>query len=409
MTVFPKNNLPTGSLNWSREVEKAVNNLETTFKSAEVNNVTRDAQLQNSYKRLDTALTQLTTTNAAVDQAQADSIEALEKANEAIADIVDLGAPGGPAINANNITGGTISGVTFNTTGGSESLTIEAGKINFFEGGAPIGSMMADTDGSNDYIQISSSSANGQLTIGSDYAVLAGLNCAVQPGVAVDGRIDLTASSVFCNADLDVTGSLDVTGGLSIGGAFSPGSISTGAIDASSLTASGTVSGNTISGTTVSASGTVSGSTVSASNFSGTVNTSIAGNTTGSFTGNVFINTSGNMFRSTAGSSRLIKDNITSYEFDTDAFIAVNPVTFNYKTDFLSNPEEAQISQLGFIVEDFEEAGLADYLSVPANEVDNYKSLRYDKLYMFLHKVVQEQNQTIKDLTARIEALEDRV
>lgn len=392
--TFPTNNLPTQSKFWGREVEKKITNLEGSFKSAEINNTTRDSQLS------------VTAGQALIASAQASTAAA--QAQSAIDSIVDLSSPGGPTINASNISGGTISGVNFNTTGGSESLTLSAGKINFFEGGAGIGSMTADTDGSNDYIQISSNSTVGQLTVGSDYSVLAGLNSGVQVGAFGDGRIDLTGGLVYCNADLTVTGNLGV------GGSFSPASISTGSISSSSdITASGTISGNTISGSSVSASGTVSGSTVSgstvsASNFSGTVNTSIAGNTTGSFTGNVFINTSGNMFRSTAGSSRQIKDNITPYEFDTDAFIAVNPVTFNYKTDFLSNPEEAEISQLGFIVEDFENAGLGEYLTVPANEVDNYKSLRYDKLYMYLHKVVQKQQETIRDLNARIEALESR-
>lgn len=399
--TFPTNNLPTQSKYWGREVEKKITNLEGSFKSAEINNTTRDSQLSVTAGQALIASAQAST-------AAAQASTAATQAQSAIDSIIDLSSPGGPAINASNISGGTISGVNFNTTGGSESLTLSAGKINFFEGGAGIGSMAADTDGSNDYIQISSNSAVGQLTVGSDYSVLAGLNSGVQVGAFGDGRIDLTGGLVYCNADLTVTGDLGV------GGSFSPASISTGSISSSSdITASGTISGNTISGSSVSASGTVSGSTVSgstvsASNFSGTVNTSIAGNTTGSFTGNVFINTSGNMFRSTAGSSREIKDNITPYEFDTNAFIAVNPVTFNYKTDFLSNPEEAEISQLGFIVEDFEDAGLGEYLTVPANEVDNYKSLRYDKLYMYLHKVVQKQQETISDLNSRIEALESR-
>ena len=383
--TFPTNNLPTQSKYWGREVEKKITNLENSLRSSDINNTTRDSQLSVTAGQ---ALTAANQASAAAAQAST----AATQAQSAIDSIIDLSSPGGPAINASNISGGTINGVTFNTTGGSESLSLSSGKINFFEGGSGIGSMAADTDGSNDYIQISSNSSVGQLTVGSDYSVLAGLNSAVQVGAFADGRIDLTGGLVYCNADLTVTGDLAVSG------SFNPSSISTGAINSSSsITASGTVSGST-----------VSGSTVSASNFSGTVNTSIASNTTGSFTGNVFINTSGNMFRSTAGSSREIKDNIVPYEFDTEAFIAVNPVTFNYKTEFLSNPEEAEISQLGFIVEDFEDAGLAQYLTVPANEVDNYKSLRYDKLYMYLHKVVQKQQDTIGYLNARLEALESR-
>jgi hypothetical protein len=80
MTTFPKNNLPTDSLNWGREVEKSINNLESTFKSAQINNITRDNQLQSNYNRLDATLVELTATNAAVDQAQNDALGALTTA-----------------------------------------------------------------------------------------------------------------------------------------------------------------------------------------------------------------------------------------------------------------------------------------------------------------------------------------
>jgi hypothetical protein len=397
--TFPTNNLPTQSKFWGREVEKKITNLEGSFKSAEINNTTRDSQLSVTANQAFTAATQA---NTAATQAQ-----------QAINEIVDLGSPGGPTINASNISGGSISGVTFNTTGGTESLTLSAGKINFFEGGSGIGSMAADTDGSNDYIQISSNSGVGQLTVGSDYSVLSGDGCAVQPGVAAPGRIDLTATTVFCNAELDVTGSLDVTGGLSVGGTFSPASISTGTV-----TASGTVSGNTISGTTVSASGTVSGGSVSggsisnSGSYTGNGFPSIRDNTvsgTTTFAPNVFISaSSGNMARNTTMSERRAKENIQELDFDTDSFISINPVTFNYKREAVSDDEQAEAVNLGFILDDFEDVGLDEFLVAEPFEGDEYKQLRYNLLYMYLHKVVQKQQETIQDLTGRIEALESR-
>lgn len=194
--------------------------------------------------------------------------------------------------------------------------------------------------------------------------------------------------------------------------------IKAGTISAIDITSS-EITGGTINGTEIYAAfietpGEVSTPYVNAGvvfanqSFEGTVNTTIASNTTSSFAGNVFINTSGNMFRSTTTSSREAKENIKPYEFDTQAFISVNPVTFNYKQEAVSDPEEAQINQIGFIVEDFEAIGLGEHLVVPANEMDNYKGLRYDKLYMFLHKTVQAQADTIRALEARIEALEAR-
>jgi len=102
------------------------------------------------------------------------------------------------------------------------------------------------------------------------------------------------------------------------------------------------------------------------------------------------------MFRDPSISSKEAKENIQEYAFDTEAFISVNPVTFYYKEGVFSNPVEPQIKQLGFLLEDFEDIGLGEHLVIPANEVDKYKGLRYDKLYMFLHKTVQELNERVK-------------
>lgn len=393
--TFPTNNLPTQSRFWGREVEKKITNLEGSFKSAEVNNTTRDSQLSVTAGQ---ALIAANQANAAAGQAGAAAIAA----NNALSGLISLGSDGSSYdIAAGNITAGTVTGLNIVggtlSTSGNRHIEITATEAKFYDGdGTFSGRVTAEEDG-----------RAATLYIGSSVSGVFMYNGGIE--LQANGPVEISGGNGLHSA-----GPISTDSDLTVGGSFSPASISTGSISSSSdITASGTISGNTISGSSVSASGTVSGSTVSgstvsASNFSGTVNTSIAGNTTGSFTGNVFINTSGNMFRSTAGSSREIKDNIAPYDFDTDAFISVNPVTFNYKTEFLSNPEEAQISQLGFIVEDFEDAGLAEYLTVPANEVDNYKSLRYDKLYMYLHKVVQKQQETISGLTARIEALESR-
>ena len=238
-----------------------------------------------------------------------------------------------------------------------------------------------------------------------------------------------SANSLAIQANADATEAINRVVGFSTSGGstINADNISGGTISGDFING-GTISGNVISG------GTISGITISASTFTsggvvdcaeintaniyanqtieanggylGNKNTTIANSTTSTFAGNVFINTSGSMFRSTSTSSREAKENIVSYEFDTNAFIAVNPVTFNYKLDAVQSQEETEINQLGFILEDFEDAGVGEHLIIPANEVDTYKGLRYEKLYMMLHKVVQAQDETIKNLTARIEALE---
>jgi hypothetical protein len=318
--VYPRNNFATDAKYWGREVEKKITNLESSLQSSDINNTTRDSQLSvTSNQALIAANDAKAAATAAQDAADdalvafnaagAANTAAINAANEASAansealdalqKIIQLGSPGGPTINASNLSAGTITGVT------------------------------------------------------------------------IQGNV--------------------ITGG----------SISGTAIDAVSFTTGGIVDAADVNCGELYAS-----QNINSGNYLGTSFSSVANNTTGSFAGNVFINTSGNMFRSTQTSSRDAKENISPIEFDTDAFISVNPVEFNYKTEAVSTAEEAALPQLGFILEDFEDAGVYDHLIIPTNELDNYKGLRYDKLYMYLHKVVQTQNETIKTLKARLDALE---
>jgi len=318
--VYPKNNFATDAKYWGREVEKKITNLESSLQSSDINNTTRDSQLsvtagqaliaansakaaaQDAADAAAAALTAFNTANAASSAAATAGTAASDANGRALAalqQIINLGDPDGPSINASNLSAGTITGVTI------QGNTITGGSIS---------------------------------------------------GTAIDA-VSFTTGGLVDAAD----------------------------INCGELYASQNVNSN---------------------NYLGNKFSSVANNTTGSFAGNVFINTSGNMFRSTVTSSREAKQNINPIEFDADAFIAVNPVEFNYRPEAVMNPEEAEISQLGFILEDFEEAGVSEHLVIPTNEVDLYKGLRYDKLYMYLHKVVQKQNETIKTLEARLDALE---
>jgi hypothetical protein len=321
--------------------------------------------------------------------------EAADEAQSAIDSIVNLGAPGGPTINAANITvgsisgdrvtGGEIIGTTLKTASSGRRVEIQSTSTAYFDendnftgrvlgAGTDRGATLELTSGASGELQI----WNGGVIMYGAGGTFAGLS---DNGFAVGGNRLYTIG-----ANIEADGNLVATGSMS------SGSVSTGSVSCSS----------------VSSTGAISGTTVSSTNFSGTVNTSIANNTQTSFSGNLFINSSGNMFRNPTISSREAKEDITPYEFDTDAFISIAPVTFKYKDGVIANPDEAGVDHLGFILEDFEEAGVAEHLTIQANEIDVYKGLRYDKLYMMLHKVVQTQQQTIKDLTARIEALETK-
>jgi hypothetical protein len=362
MATFKKSYLPSQSQPWAKQLETQVDATERNLKSLDVNNRSKDEQFAASLNRLDSATRDAAVAAEAAAIAAGQAGAAAVSAQSAIDSVLDLSSPGGPSINASNISGGTITGVLFRTATSGTRLETESSAINFYGPNGLGGSITG-------VYQLNSNTVVNAVTIDAgNYLVLDAPNVIVNNGLAVLGG-NLVAND---------------------------GNIST----------INTISGGTISGSTISGS-TISGSTVSAGQYYiGNRNITVGNTTTGSFAGNCFVNTNGEMFRSTASSSREAKNNIVSYQFDTDAFIAVNPVTFNYKPDAVQTEEETKVNQLGFILEDFEDAGVGEHLIIPANEVDIYKGLRYDKLYMMLHKVVQSQDATIKDLTARIEALE---
>jgi len=352
-TSWYKNYLAADVQPWARQLQKEIDNLKSNFQSAEVNNTTRDDQLASSLRQVQNAATEASEAaiaaadaaqeasdaNATAISANSTAITANSNALAALQDIVDLASPGGPTLNAANLTAGTITAV-------------DVGAVNIT--GASI------SGGS-----ISSSGANGTVTVSNGSVAFSGGGKTGSINPTSTYGLGLTSSDrVYTSAPNGIEGAY--ASFAEIDGAY---------VDATT-------------------------------SFRGTYNTTIASNTQSTFAGNLFINSSGNMFRDPTISSQEAKENIAPYEFDTAAFIAVNPVTFNYKDGVFSNPGESDITQLGFILEDFEQAGLGEHLVIPANEIDQYKGLRYDKLYMFLHKVVQEQQQKIQELEARITTLE---
>lgn len=325
MTVFPSNNLPTDSLNWSREVEKAVNNLEASFNSAEINNLARDTQLQNNYKRLDSTLVQLIATNAAVEQAQNDALGALttaaaandtaESANAAaitaledasaaqadalaaLQDIVQLGSPGGPTVSASNITVGTLN---------ADLITA--------------GTLSADRIGGG---------------------VIAGV-----------GNIT-SGGTIYAVANLGAGGNIGVSGTGNFGG---------------DITTSGGLTRSGLSG--------------------------------GGTTGASFTN-SGSLVRTT--SSARYKTDIHPLEIDLTDLYSVEPKTFKRIEEVEEDSETARIYP-GFIAEELAGTSLDKFVFYSQDEQGNSRpeGIHYPELTAALLLA-------IKDLNARLSALEDRV
>jgi hypothetical protein len=103
--VFPKNNLPEPAQPWAREIQKQLVNVIASDSANEINNAARDNQLNSSL---------ITTTNT-------------------LNAIIGLGTPGsGYTINADNINGGTITGIVLNTASSGQRVSLESDQIIFY-------------------------------------------------------------------------------------------------------------------------------------------------------------------------------------------------------------------------------------------------------------------------------------
>ncbi len=336
MTVFPKNNLPTGSLNWSREVEKSVNNLESSFRSAEVNNVTRDAQLQNSYKRLDAALTQLTATNAAVDQAQSDAITALQAADTA-----------------------TSTATTANTTAIQaleDATTALSDAVEALEG---LGSLDEATstykiNASNLTVGTLDASVVNVTNLNASNITSGTISADRISGGAIDGVGNITSGGViYAVGNLGAGGNLGLTGSI-----FMSGSIDCG----------GSITRTALSG--------------------------------GGTTGASFTN-SGSLVRTT--SSARYKTDIQPLELELSDLYSVEPKTFKRIEEVEEDSETARIYP-GFIAEELAGTSLDKFVFYSEDEQGNPRpeGIHYPELTAALLLA-------IKDLNARLTALEDKV
>jgi hypothetical protein len=334
--IFPKNNLPEPAQPWAREVQKQLASVIASDRSNEVNNAARDNQLNSSLISLTAAV---------------------NSANTAINGLTSLGSSGSSyTLNADNINGGTISGANFVTTSGTEKIAISGGRIYFSENETVIGAISADTDTINDYIRVVSASEQAALTIGPDYSILAGGNAGVQVSTVVDGRIDLTADLVFCNAALNVSGSV---------------SISSGSITVSSVNGG-----------------------------DGTFNTAlrssnIPGNPLGSGAVDVYA-TSGVGRLGVQSSSRKTKQDIRNVEFDLDSLLSIEPKVFKYNVDVEEFGIDNTPDVVGFIAEELNELGLGYFVNYDSD--GEPMSIPYSKYVVALQAVVRNLNDRITAL-----------
>jgi hypothetical protein len=159
--IFPKNNLPEPAQPWAREVQKQLANVITSDRSNEINNATRDNQLNSSLITLNGVVSEVKTVATQAAQAAADAAAAADDANDAINGLIGLGSDGSAyTLKANNITSGGVRDGVLTLNSGSNS------SIQLFNGGV-------DINGPSAQMKVGNSGGGGTLHNGS-FSVLGG-------------------------------------------------------------------------------------------------------------------------------------------------------------------------------------------------------------------------------------------
>jgi hypothetical protein len=392
--IFPENKLPLSSQPWGREVTKQLSTAISQISSERVNNTARDNQLNSSIIANQAATVKAQTAADAAAAAAVVAGAAATKAQSIIDNIYVTGTEeiDGAALAAASLSGaklvdGTVPGgkVTANTITATQIATnyVYAGTINagqitagtitgdFINGGTITGSRLK-TAASGERVEIgvdtfgTVSFFNSTAKIGSIYAA------------TLEGNNWITIDSSYTY----VYNYMSVGGSLNVNDSIYAGFLQ---VDSDSF--------NVVSnGTTTE----VRSRAIFDAGTAGAVNLHIQGS------GNNY-----RIYRNTSASTREIKKDIRPLDFDKDAYINIEPVVFKY-VDGILREEEKDSDIIGFIAEDFVDAGFSEHLVTQPQTEDEYMSLRYDKMYMFLHGVVKSQQDTIKELNSRLEALENK-
>ena len=190
---FRKNYLPRQSQAWARELQSRIEQLEQQTITNEINNRTRDDQLQSSYNRLDAAFSLLASqqsTLAAQQSALEDLVEDVSDAADAAQDAADDAAAAASAA-------GTAAAIANNAINRLETYTTEYYPINESVN-------FSQTSGTilSENITVSLSTSGGGSRDISAIAI-----CSVDAGVNSPGGTD------------DTPHRLTLTGTVSVGGA----------------------------------------------------------------------------------------------------------------------------------------------------------------------------------------------
>jgi hypothetical protein len=357
--VFPKNNLPEPAQPWAREVQKQLANVIASNNSNEINNATRDNQLNSSLITISgvvsgvtTALTEIGILESTVlVPGEPDKINGANiKVGTLSASTITTGT-----MSADRISGGTINGVTFVTTGGVESINISTGRMNFFSGASLVGRIQGES-GLLIIDNFQTGSGSG-VAIGSISASLFGRGASVTCGAVSPNIILFDGSNISLN---------------------SAGTLTTG----NNLRSGGTLGRIQLDGD-------------------------------GSGTTGASFNSAGNLIRTT--SSARYKLGIEDLNFDYSDILSLRPRSFKLKSEVEGNLDEGQKPNknareyAGFIAEEIAGTPLDIFVSY-INDENGKKipnGVYYQELTAALILAIKHQDGLIKSLNDRITTLEN--
>lgn len=385
--TFSKNYLSNQSQPWAREVTKRIVNIENAFRSAEVNNTTRDDQLAASFRRLD--------------QNFYDTKEANENAIDAINKVLGLGEPDGDPIDGSNvinnslpgakivantitaneissqyiyagtitaeqINAGTITGINFRTAASGVRVELKNNEVEFFNNTSFVGSMYGSTDPlASQALYVDLQSSGGGFVVN-----------APSRGLYVVGEIGAFGGNVFATGNVEAGASIRVGYLNGLGLTFYDNG--NNQLEGPGFRATGNIN---VAGDIFASLPTGSGSTVQVN--------------------------SGNQFVKSSSSLRY-KEQIKHMDIDYDLLSSMSVKTFKFKSEVQSYGEEAA-TIYGFIAEEVDEIGLTDFVIYEELEDGSIRpdGIRSDSISAATYRLVQMQGKKIKTLEQKVTELEN--
>lgn len=436
---FPNSNLSSSAQPWARDVQKRIEGLEKNVKANEINNTARDVQLDNNYKRLDKAVNDLIVADAAIQIAVAQAQQAADDAQAAIDAVGNLDQPTSTyKINADNVTVGTLSGITLigNTiksaasgtrveiSGTNTDFYNSTGYVGRINGGTLLGGnelAMMNYNGTRAvYVDATTASLYGSgasMGVNSQSAsIFTSRNVTVDFGGLFDG-MTYHSGGFIINKAVNISGNSSSLQGVLVLNDSSYYMKFDGN-EISSYTSGGSganlyLNGSGSSGAVILGDGGGATSVRNVLNAQGGLVVSGGGITSSGIYSNLI--TGRDMFITSAGvmgyatSSRKYKRDIEDLQLNADAILSIKPVSFRYNIGVLKeeNGNDPDELQWGFIAEDLVDAGLTGIVDYDP-ETGDVEGIKYGRFVIALQSVVREQANQIKSLSDRITILENK-